>query len=105
MRNSCMTERQLKMRQHTMQFTFWNNVGNRLAKSPKSVSTRSLSRRSMQNCLGTGGSKDQFFWNNSFATPQTNEISGSQHRVNIWLHIRRSKSLSPPRLHGVRTAT
>jgi hypothetical protein len=33
--------------------------------------------------LGTGGSKDQFSWNNSFATQQTKGIFGSQCRVNI----------------------
>ena len=32
------------------------------------VSGAGLSRRSMQNCLGTGGSKDQFSWKHSFAT-------------------------------------
>src|SRR6185312_15774963 len=105
MRNSCMTERQLQMRQHNMQFTFWNNAVNRFAKSANSVSIRSLSRRLMQNYLGTGGLKDQFFWNNSSATQQTNKTSASQRRVNIWLRIRRSKSLSPPLPHGVRTAT
>ena len=67
-----MTERQPKMRQHNTQFTFWNNAVSKFAKSAKSVSTRSLSLRSMRNCLGTGGSKDQFSWNNSFATQLTN---------------------------------
>src|ERR1041385_5109097 len=104
MRNSCMTERQLKVQQHNMRFTFWNSAVNRFAKSETSVSTRSLSRRSMQNYLDTGGSKDQFFWNNSFVTQQTNEISGSQRPVNIWPHIRRSKSLSPLLPRGERTA-
>src|SRR5882762_9828941 len=84
MRNSCMTERQPKRRQHNMQFTFWNNAVSRFRKSAKWVSSRSLSLRSMRNCLGTGGSKDQFSWNNSFATQQTKGISGSQRRVNIY---------------------
>ena len=104
MRNSFMTGRQPKMRQRDMQFTFWNNAISRFAISAKSVSSRLLSLRSMRNCLGTGGSKDQFSWNNSFATQQTNEISGSQCRVNIWPRIRRSKSLSPLLPRGVRTA-
>src|SRR5678815_1114831 len=102
MRNNCMTEQQPKMRQRNMQFTFCNKAVNRFVKSANSVSIRSLSRRSMQNYLGTGGSKDQFFWNNSSATQQTNKTSGSQRRANIWLRIRRSKSLSPPLPHGVR---
>ena len=79
-----MTERQRKMRLHDMQFTFWNNAISRFAKSAKSVSTQSLSLRSMRNCSGTGGLKDQCSWNNSFATLLTKGISGSHRRVNIW---------------------
>src|SRR5205809_7168003 len=58
----------------------------------------------MQNCLGTGGSKDQFPWKHSFATQYTTEISSLRRRVNIWPRILRSKSLSPPLRRGVRTA-
>src|SRR5215510_16500646 len=104
MRNSCMTERQPKTRQHNMQISFWNNAMSRPAKSEKSVSIRSLLLHSMRNCLAIGGLKDQFSWNNSFDAWQANEVSGSQRRVNIWPHIRRSKSLSPQLQPGVRTA-
>ena len=95
MRNSFMTERQPKMRQRDMQFTFWNNAISRFAKSVKSVSSRSLSLRSMLNCLGTGRSKDQFSWNNSFATQQTNEIFGSQRPVNYLAAHPTQKILEP----------
>ena len=104
LRNNCMTEQQPKMRQHNMRIHFLEQCRQQIRKSANSVSTRSLSLRSMRNCLVTGGSKDQFSWNNSYATQQTNQISGSQRRVNIWPHIRRSKSLSPLLQHGVRTA-
>src|SRR5262245_52983923 len=68
MRNNSMTERQPKIRQHNMQFSFWNNAMSRPAKSAKLVSIPSLSLRSMRNCSAIGGLKDQFSWNNSFDT-------------------------------------
>src|SRR5438045_9532695 len=51
------------------------------------VSGAGLSRRSMQNCLGTGGSKNQFSWKHSFATQYPTEISSLRRRVNIWPRI------------------
>src|ERR1051325_12013043 len=56
----------------------------------------------MRNFLGTGGSKDLFFWNNLFATQLTNKSSSSQRQVNMWPPIRRSKSLNPLLPPGVR---
>src|SRR5215813_6019019 len=104
MTNSSMTERQPKRRQQNMRFTFWNNAVSRFAKSANSFSTRLLSLRSMQNCLGTGGSKDQFSSNNSFERRQTNEIFDSPRQVNIWPHIRHNRSSSPLLQHGARMA-
>ena len=68
---------------------------NRSTKSAKLASTRLLLLHSMRNCSGTGGSKDRFSWNDSFATRQTNEISGLPRQVNISRLTRRNRSLSP----------
>jgi len=78
MRNSCMTERQPKMRQRDMQFTFWNNAISRFRDIGEVGFEPIVVAPFDAELLGTGGSKDQFSWNNSFATQQTNEISGSQ---------------------------
>src|ERR1041385_5295475 len=90
------------MRQHNTQFIFWNNAVSKFRKLGKQVLIQSLSHHSMRNFLGTGGSKDPFFWNNSFATQLTNKNSSSQRQGNIWPPIRRSKSLNPLLPPGVR---
>ena len=104
-RNSCMTERQPKMRppQHAIHFLeqcreqIRENRRTRFrpdhCRSVRCGIVRALVVR-RTNFPGTIHSSRQ----------QTNQISGSPRRVNIWPRIRRSKSSSPLLRHGVRTA-
>src|SRR6266700_1262450 len=104
MTNSCMIAPRRKMLRRNTRVTFWNNEGSKFAKSAISASTRLSWLHLMQNCLGTGGSKDRVSLNNLFAKRQADEIFALHRHLNTRQSTQRSKSLSLQLQHGARTA-